>query len=132
MRNLTTIFVAALMLLALPAAAQKPGQTATQFYNAYRTAWVQSKTMDTLLPYVSKESRAQYETTPTEQRQPMFKRMKELGTLTNVKVVKETKTPNGCVLELTAVGPKKKPATGTAEIVIEGGAMKLKKESWNL
>ena len=120
------------MLLALPAAAQKPGQTATQFYNAYRTAWVQSKTMDTLLPYVSKESRAQYETTPTEQRQPMFKRMKELGTLTNVKVVKETKTPNGYVLELTAVGPKKKPATGTAEIVIEGGAMKLKKESWNL
>jgi hypothetical protein len=62
----------------------------------------------------------------------MFKRMKELGTLTNVKVVKETKTPNGYVLELTAVGPKKKPATGTAEIVIEGGAMKLKKESWNL
>jgi hypothetical protein len=132
MRNLTTIFVAALMLLALPAAAQKPGQTATQFYNAYRTAWVQSKTMDTLLPYVSKESRAQYETTPKEQRQPMFKRMKELGTMTNVKVVKETKTPNGYVLELTAVGPKKKPATGTAEIVIEGGAMKLKKESWNL
>jgi hypothetical protein len=132
MRNLTTIFVAALMLLALPATAQKPGQTATKFYNAYRTAWVQSKTMDTLLPYVSKESRAQYETTPKEQRQPMFKRMKELGTMTNVKVVKETKTPNGYVLELTAVGPKKKPATGTAEIVIEGGAMKLKKESWNL
>jgi hypothetical protein len=132
MRNLTTIFVAALMLLALPAAAQKPGQTVTQFYNAYRTAWVQSKTMDTLLPYVSKESRAQYETTPKEQRQPMFKRMKELGTMTNVKVVKETKTPDGYVLELTAVGPKKKPATGTAEIVIEGGAMKLKKESWNL
>jgi hypothetical protein len=132
MRNITTIFVAALMLLALPAAAQEPGQTATQFYNAYRTAWVQSKTMDTLLPYVSKESRAQYETTPKEQRQPMFKRMKELGTMTNVKVVKETKTPNGYVLELTVVGPKKKPATGTAEIVIEGGAMKLKKESWNL
>jgi hypothetical protein len=132
MRNITTLFIAASMLAALPAAAQKPGQTATQFYNAYRTAWVQSKTMDTLLPYVSKESRAQYETTPKEQREPMFKRMKELGTLTNVKVVKETKTPNGYVLELTAVGPKKKPATGTAEIVIEGGAMKLKKESWNL
>jgi hypothetical protein len=63
--------------------------------------------MDTLLPYVSKESRAQSDTTPKEQRQPMFKKMKELGTMTNVKVVKETKTPNGYVLELTAVGPKK-------------------------
>jgi hypothetical protein len=132
MRNMTTLFVAALMLAALPAAAQKPGQTATQFYNEYRTAWVHSKSMDTLLPYISRESRAQYETTPKEQRQPMFKMMKELGTMTNVKVVKETKTPDGYVLELKAIGPKKKPATGTAEIVIEGGAMKLKKESWNM
>ena len=120
------------MLFALPAAAQKPGQTATQFYNEYRTAWVHSKSMDTLLPYVSKESRAQYDTTPREQRQPMFKMMKELGTMTNVKVVKETRTPDGYVLELKAIGPKNKPATGTAEIVIEGGALKLKKESWNL
>ena len=132
MRNMTTLFIAALMLAALPAVGQKPGQTATQFYNEYRTDWVYSKSMDTLLPYVSKESRAQYETTPKEQRQPMFKRMKELGTMTNVKVVKETKTPQGYILELTAVGPKKKPATGTAEIVIEGGAMKLKKENWNM
>ena len=72
------------------------------------------------------------DTTPKEQRQPMFKMMKELGTMTNVKVVKETKTPGGYVLELKAIGPKKKPATGTAEIVIEGGAMKLKQEGWNL
>ena len=55
------------MLFAVPAAAQKPGQTATQFYNEYRTAWVHSKSMDTLLPYISKESRTQYETTPKEQ-----------------------------------------------------------------
>jgi hypothetical protein len=93
---------------------------------------VQSNTMDTLLPYISKESRAQYETTPKQQRQRMFKMMKELGTMTNVKVVKETKTPDGYTLELRAIGPKKKPATGTAEIVIEGGAMKLKRESWNM
>ena len=132
MRNLTTMCVAAFMLFALPAAAQKPGRTATQFYNEYRTAWMHSQSMDTLLPYISKESRTQYETTPREQRQSMFKMMKELGTMTNVKVVKETKTPDGYVLELKAIGPKKKPATGTAEIVIEGGAMKLKKESWNL
>ena len=71
MRKPAAIFVAALMLLALPAAAQKPGQTPTQFYNEYRAAWMQSKSMDTLLPFVSKESRAQYETTPKEQRQSM-------------------------------------------------------------
>ena len=52
--------------------------------------------------------------------------------MTSVRVIKETKTPDGYTLELAAIGPKKKPATGTAEIVIEGGAMKLKKESWNM
>jgi hypothetical protein len=32
MRNMTTLFIAALMLPALPAAAQKPGQTARILY----------------------------------------------------------------------------------------------------
>jgi hypothetical protein len=132
MRKIAALFIAALMLLALPAAAQQPGQTATQFYNEYRIAWVQSKSMDTLLPYISKESRAQYETTPMEQRQQMFQMMKEMGSMTDVKVVRETKTANGYMLELAATGPEKKPATGTAEIVVEGGALKLKKESWNM
>ena len=132
MRKITTIFIAALLLLALPAAAQKPGQTATQFYNEYRSAWAQSKSMDTLLPYISKESRAQYETTPAEQRQSMFQMMKEKGTMADVKVVRETKTADGYMLELTATGPEKQTATGTAQIVVEGGALKLKKESWNM
>jgi len=132
MRKPAAIFVAALMLLAMPAAAQKPGQTPTQFYNEYRAAWMQSKSMDTLLPFVSKESRAQYETTPKEQRQSMFRMMKEMGTMTDVKVVRESKTASGYTLELSGTGPEKKPATGTAEIVVEDGALKLKKESWNL
>jgi hypothetical protein len=132
MQKITALFIAALMLPGLPAAAQQPGQTATQFYNEYRIAWVQSKSMDTLLPYISKESLAQYETTPAEQRQQMFQMMKEKGGMTDVKVVRETKTANGYMLELAATGPEKKPATGTAEIVVEGGALKLKKESWNL
>jgi hypothetical protein len=132
MRKIATVFVAALMLLALPVAAQKPGQTATQFYNEYRTAWMQSQSMDTLLPFVSKDGRAQYETTPKEQRQSMFRMMKEMGTMTDVKVVRETKTADGYALELAGTSPEKKPATGTAEIVVEGGALKLKKESWNM
>ena len=123
--------IAALMLLAFPASAQKAGQTATQFYTEYRAAWEKAKTMDPLLPYMSKESRAQYEATPNAQRQPMFDMMKSFGALSNVKVVKETKTPAGYTLEMTGVNPEKKPARGTAEIIVEDGAMKLKKESWN-
>jgi hypothetical protein len=120
------------MLLALPAAAQKPEQTPTQFYNEYRAAWMKSTSMDTLLPYVSNDGRAQYETMPQEQRQLMFTMMKEMGTVTDLKVVRETKTASGYTLELSGTNPEKKPATGTAEIVVEGGALKLKKESWNM
>jgi hypothetical protein len=55
------------------------------------------------------------DTTPKEPRQPMFKMMKELGTMTNVKVAKETRTPDSYVLELKAIDPKKKPATGSGD-----------------
>jgi hypothetical protein len=125
--------VAALMLLALPVAAQKAPQTATQFYMEYHDAWVKAKSMDTLLPYMDKVSRGQYDSTPKDQRQPMFQMMKAMGgQMSNVKVAKETKKGDGYVLDLTAMGPDKKPATGSAEIIMEGGAMKLKSESWKM
>jgi hypothetical protein len=133
MKNVIAGLVAALMLLALPVHAQKANQTATQFYMEYRDAWTKSKSMDALLPYMSKDVKTQYEATPKEQRQPMFEMMKGMGSqITNVKVVKETKKGDGYVLDLSAVGPDKKPATGTADIVMEGGAMKMGKESWKM
>ena len=133
MRILLAGLVAALMLLALPVAAQKAPQTATQFYMEYHDAWVKSKSMDTLLPYMDKVSRGQYDATPKDQRGPRFKMMKEMGgQITNVKVAKEMKKGDGYMLDLTATGPDKKPATGTAEVIMEGGAMKLKSESWKM
>jgi hypothetical protein len=48
----------------------------------------------------------------------------------NVKVAKETKTPTGYTLDVTATTSDKKQATGTIDIVNEGGAMKISKESW--
>jgi hypothetical protein len=133
MRILLAGLVAALMLLALPVAAQTAPQTATQFYMEYRDAWVKSKSMDTLLPYMDKVSRGQFDATPKAQRQPMFQMMKTMGgEITNVKVLKETKKGDGYHLDLTATGPDRKPATGTAEVVVESGAMKLKSESWKM
>ena len=42
----------------------------------------------------------------------------------------ETKTATGYTLDVTATTSDKKPATGTIDIVTEGGAMKIAKESW--
>ena len=87
--------------------------------------------MDTILPFMDKESRGKYEATPKDQRQPMFEMLKAMSP-TNVKVVKETKTGAGYTLDLAGVDADKKTVTGTAEIVMEGGAMKLKGENWTL
>ena len=60
----------------------------------------------------------------------MFDMMKEMGKKSNVKVVKETKTGDGYTLDITAVGADKKPIKGVVTIVTEGGAMKIRKETW--
>lgn len=132
MRIVLPSVLAALMLLAFPVSAQKARQTATQFYMEYRAAFIKAQSMDTLLPYLSKDGKSQYEATPKPQRQPMFQMMKELGSaMTNVKVVKETKKGDGYMLDLTALNSEKRPAKGIVEIIMEYGAMKLKSESWN-
>ena len=130
MRTLIACILPALMLFTPVASAQKPATSATQFYMDYRAAWSKATSIDALLPYLSKDGRADIEATPKDKRQMMFDMMKMMGNMTNVKVVKETKQGDGYLLDLTATSPDKKPMAGTAEIVMEGGAMKLKKETW--
>jgi hypothetical protein len=130
MRTLIACILPAFMLFMPAASAQKPATSATQFYMDYRTTWSKATSIDALLPYLSKDGRADIEATPQDKRQMMFDMMKMMGNMTNVKVVKETKQGDGYLLDLTATGPDKKAMAGTAEIVMEGGAMKLKKETW--
>ncbi len=118
-------------IVAAPVAAQKPEQTVSQFYMTYRTAFDKAKTIDELLPYMSKETRAQVEATPAAERPKMFGVIKIMGTLTNVKIVKEEKTATGATLTVEGVDSDKKKTTGTIEVVKENGAWKIGKESWS-
>jgi hypothetical protein len=127
MRYALGTLIAAFVLSAIPATAQK---TATQFYMEYTAAFAKAKTIDEILPYMAKENVDQVKSTPAAEKAKMFGMIKMMNDYTNVKVVKETKTPTGYMLDLTATNSEKKPAKGTAEIVNEGGAMKLKQESW--
>jgi hypothetical protein len=129
-RLIACIFSALTLLAPSLSFAQKATPTATQFYMQYRDAWANAKSIDALLPYLSKDGRTEIEATPADKRQVMFEMMKVMGTVTDIKVVKETKQDGGYLLELTGKGPDKSAMTGTAEIIVEGGAMKLKKESW--
>ncbi|MEP6942014.1 MAG: hypothetical protein ABI981_03720 [Betaproteobacteria bacterium] len=130
MRLIACIFSALTLLAPSSSFAQKAAPTATQFYMQYRDAWLKAASIDALLPYLSKDGRTEIEATPADKRQVMFQMMKAMGTVTDVKVVKETKQDDGYLLDLTGVAPDKSAMTGRAEIIMEGGAMKLKKESW--
>ncbi len=117
--------------LVAPVAAQAPaGQTASQFYLEYRKVFEKAKKIEELLPMMSAETRKMVESTPPADRVQMFEIVKMMGALTSVKITKEAKTDKGATLTVEALDSDKAKTTGTIEIVREGNAWKLGKESW--
>jgi uncharacterized protein DUF4878 len=111
-----------------PAVAQ--AQTASQFYLSYRAAFDKAKKVEDILPYMAKKNVDQVNQTPAAERAKMFEMMKMMGTITNVKIVKETKSATGATLDVEALDPDKKKTTGSIEVVKEAGAWKLGSETW--
>ena len=131
MRKLTAHAVLALLsVTALAAIATAQSKTATDFYLEYQKAFDKATKVEEILPYLTKERRAQVEKTPAAERAQMFELMKTLGTLKDLKVVKETKTQTGYELEATAIDGDGSPSTGTIQIVQEGKDWKVDKERW--
>ena len=126
--SLPAMLCAAVALLT-PLAAQT--KTASQFYMDYRTAFDKATKIDDVLPYMSKQRADQVAATPADERAKMFEMIKMMGTLTEVKIVKEAKTAEGATLTVEALDPDKKKTTGTVKIIKEGGGWKLDEESWS-
>ena len=105
-------------------------QTGTQFYMAYRAAFQKAGKVEELFPVMGSAQRAQVEQTPADERGKMFEMIKAFNTFTNVKVLKETKSATGATLEVEGIDTDKKKATATVELIKEGGAWKIGKESW--
>lgn len=110
--------------------AQTGEQTGTQFYMAYRAAFAKASKVEELFPFMGAAQRAQVEKTPAAERPEMFKMIKAFNTFTNVKVTKETKTATGATLEVEGVSEDKAKATATVELIREGNAWKIGRESW--
>jgi len=130
MRKSAVLVVSAVVLVMAVSAAAQTTQTASQFYLTYRQAFDKAKTVDEILPFMSKERRDQMEATPAAERAEMFEMIKMFGAMTDLKILKETATSNGATLSVEAVDSDKAKMTGTITIVKEGGAWKLSKESW--
>jgi hypothetical protein len=113
------------------AAQAPPAQTAAQFYMTYREAVEKAKTMADVMPFLSAETRGMVEKTPVGERDKLFELFKMLsGMHSDVKVVREQRTASGVTLTLEATDLDKAKATGTVDIVREGDAWKIGKESW--
>lgn len=127
--------LAALLVMTMSPAgtvfAQAPAAgSASEFYMQYRRVFDSAKKVEDLLPYMSAETKKQVESTPAGERGQMFEMIKMFGAITNVKIVKEVRSPKGATLTVEALDPDKAKTTGSIEVVKEGTAWKLGKESW--
>ena len=128
-RRVPALLAAAMLVAGSGAAAQQPGEGA-KFYARYRAAFAKAKTIEELVPYLSKGRAEMVQQTPKEDRAKMFGIMKAMD-VKDVKVLKESKTDTGLVLEATGKGGiAPGESKGTINIVREGGKLKLDRESW--
>ena len=128
--RITAALLAAMWLAAGSLAGAQPTGEGAKFYAEYRAAFAKAKAVEGVLPYLSKSRVAMVDKTPKEDRAKMFGIMKAMD-VTDVKVLKESKTETGYVLEAVGkggMGPGE--SKGTISIVREGGKLKLDRESW--
>ena len=123
--------VVIVILSVAPLWAQTTEKTASQFYTEYRAAFDKAKAVEDILPYMSAPRRKEMESTPADERKKMFGMIKILGALTNVKIVKETRTADGAILMVEALDSDKAKNNGTITLVKENGAWKVDKESFS-
>lgn len=134
MRHLLRASVVCLPIVLLASAslfAQAATPSASDFYMQYRKAFDAAKKIEDVLLFMSAETTKQVQATPPAERGQMFEMIKMMGTLTNVKITKETRTANGATLTVTALDSDKKNTIGTIDIVKENNTWKLGKESWS-
>jgi hypothetical protein len=128
----TAIVLALAMCVGVAVSAQTPApKTAGETYLAYLAAMAKAKKVEEITQFMPAKNLAELKKTPPAQVPEMFDMMKTMVTMnTAVKVVKETPTPTGATLDVSGLGPDKKPVKGTVEMVKEGTAWKVGNESW--
>jgi hypothetical protein len=105
-------------------------KTPGQVFLEYRAAFEKAKTVDEILPFMDKTTKAEILKTPATERKQMFSMMQMMSDARSVKVVKETTNDKGVELAVEGTTPDKKKSTGKIQMVKEAGAWKVAKESW--
>jgi len=133
---MTQKIAAALLALGLatPALAQKASdaKTASDYFVAYHKAMSSAKTIEDLRPFMDAAQQKEMDKASKEEQAMGVGMISGMyADITDVKVVKETKTPTGYTLDLTATQASDKTAgTGTVEISKDTAGWHVDSEVW--
>jgi hypothetical protein len=92
----------------------------------WRTTALNAKSIDEITAFWTADTRDQFNMEPESAKADTLAMAKRfLGMQTDVKVVKETPTPDGATLSLEGLDRDKKPIVSSVDIVKENGAWKM-------
>jgi hypothetical protein len=132
--RLTAKFVStialALFAAAIVSAQPAPAKKAIDVYREYQAAVKTAKTLDPILPFLTKEYATNLKGAPKDMQDRMLKRFMDDAGWTDIVVVKESTTKGILTLETTAKGPDGKAMTGKIAFMNEGGAWKIEGQGW--
>ena len=124
----TLIGLALMVSLAVPALGQntrKPAnETAAQFYLRYRAIIASATSLQPIVDHWSVDQREDFKAAPDSQRPSLDLVKSVYAATTEVKVVKESSTPNFATLDIQGMKDGK-PVTTTIDLVREKGAWKV-------
>src|SRR4029079_1106095 len=126
------LFLAVVLILAVPVSSSATVQekhtteTATQFYLRWRNAALNAKSVGEITRFWTAQAKSEFDMEPDSAKAGTLDMVKRFYSgQTDVKVVKETATPNGATLSLEALDHDKMPVVSSVDIVKENGAWKM-------
>jgi hypothetical protein len=111
--------------------AQAQAKSPTDAYLAFVATAQKAKSLDEVLPHLSKEYRAMLSAQPNDQKPVWLQRLKDSADMLDIKIGKETVTGEKCTLEGTAKSKKGFPLKGKVFLVKEDGGWKLDEQGWS-
>lgn len=127
------LYILALVVVAsvqLVVAQKAQAKKAIDVYRDFQAAAQTAKTIDPLLPFLTKEYRTNLQGAPKASQDNMFRSFQNDATWREIVVTKETIKGNTCQLETTAKDPEGKAMLGKIAFIKQAGEWKIEGQGW--
>ena len=121
----------ALIMCVVSPPARAQAKSPTEAYLAFVAAAQKAKSLDEIVPHLSKDYRAMLSAQANDQKPVWLQRLKDSADMLDIKITKETVSGDKCTLEGTAKSKKDLPLKGKVFLVKEDGGWKLDEQGWS-